>query len=168
MLIIHGAYHFWPKRVAFRSDYCLSCRAVGRSIAIRTFDVGHIFWIPILPVGLWKHWRCVRCGAEPHTTPGTRRSFKWVGLVLLVFFSVLAWVEPATPPDEWVNWLFRLGGPLGSALLLRHLVRSPTELSLREGLKSVPPAEETICPFCNSPLLAGPRWSCPGCGVLRY
>jgi len=168
MLIIHGAYHFWPKRVAFRNDYCLSCRAATRSVAIRTLDVGHIFWIPILPVGFWKHWQCLNCGSEPHTAPGTRRSFKWIGLFLLGFFSVLSWVEPATPPDEWVNWLFRVGGPIACVFLLRHLLTSPKDVSLRQGLKSISPAEETSCPFCNTPLLAGPRWSCPGCGVVRY
>ena len=168
MILIHGAYHFWPKRAAFRNDYCLTCRASSRSVAIRTFDVGHIFWIPILPVGFWKHWRCMRCGAEPHTAPGTRRSFKWVGLFLLGLFSVISWIVPAAPPDEWVSWLFRLGGPLASVLLLRHLLGSPKELSLRQGLKSVVPTDETSCPFCRTPLLAGPRWSCPSCGVLRY
>jgi hypothetical protein len=168
MLIIHGAYHFRPKRFAFRNDYCLSCRGATRSIATRTFDVGHVFWIPILPVGFWKHWRCERCGAEPHAAPGTRRSFKWVGLVLLILFSFLAWAVPAEPPDQWLSWVFRIGGPVGSLLLLRHLLRTPKERSLRDGLKNVPPAEEVICPFCNTPLMAGTRWSCPGCGVLRY
>jgi len=168
MILIHGAYHFWPKRVAFRNDYCLTCRAPSRSVATRTFDVGHIFWIPILPVGFWKHWRCLRCGAEPHAAPGTRRSFKWVGLFLLGLFSLISWLAPVSPPDEWVSWLFRLGGPLGSVLLLRHLLGSPKELSLRQGLKSVAAADETTCPFCRTPLLAGPHWSCPNCGVLRY
>ena len=51
MFVIHGAYHFWPKRVAFRNDYCFTCGQACRAVAIRTFDVGHIFWIPILPVG---------------------------------------------------------------------------------------------------------------------
>jgi hypothetical protein len=168
MILIHGAYHFWPKRVAFRNDYCLSCRAPSRSIAVRTFDVGHIFWIPVLPVGFWKHWRCIKCGEEPHTSPGTRRSFKWIGLAILILFSVVSWVEPVAAPDEWISWLFRIGGPAASLLLLRHLLRSPKEVSLRQGFKTVVPADDTVCPFCGTPLLAGPRWSCPACGVLRY
>ena len=48
MFIVSGAYHFWPKRVAFRDDYCLTCQAPRRSIAVRTFDVGYIYWIPFL------------------------------------------------------------------------------------------------------------------------
>jgi hypothetical protein len=168
MFIIHGVYHFWPKRVAFRNDYCLSCRNTCRSLAIRTFDVGHIFWIPILPVGAWKHWKCASCGNDPHVSPGTRRSFKWAGLVLLMIFAIAFWIEPLDPPDEWISWIFRVGAPVGAALLLAHLLRSPKETSLRQGLRLVAPANDTICPFCAAPLLAGERWSCPGCGVVRY
>jgi hypothetical protein len=168
MFIVHGAYHFWPKRVGFRNDYCLTCRGAGRSTAIRTFDVGHIFWIPILPVGAWKHWKCERCGKDPHVSPGIRRSFKWVGLVILVILSAASWVAPVEPPDEWMTWVFRIGGPLAAVAVLLHLRRTPKEASLREGLKLVSPAVDTICPFCATPLLAGPRWSCPGCGVFRY
>ena len=78
MLIIHGVYHLWPKRVGFRNDYCLGCDKPRRSFAVRTFDVGHLFWIPILPVGLWKHWKCSECGRDPHVHVRTRRSFNWV------------------------------------------------------------------------------------------
>src|ERR1039458_1806615 len=53
MRIVRGAYHFRTKPVAFRDDYCLSCGAPRRSIAVRSVDVGHIFWIPILPVLFW-------------------------------------------------------------------------------------------------------------------
>ena len=168
MLIIHGSYHFWPKHVAFRNDYCLTCRAASRSIATRTFDVGHIFWIPILPVGFWKHWRCVRCGAEPHTAPGTRRSLKWVYLAILIFLSVSSWIPDVKKPDEWFLWVFRIVGPAAGLPLLRHLLRSPKELSWRQRLKFIAPADDITCPFCTTPLLSGPRWSCPGCGVLRY
>jgi len=168
MFIIHGVYHWWPKRVAFRNDYCLSCQAASRSFAIRTFDVGHIFWIPVLPVGFWKHWQCTRCHSEPHTSPGTRPFFKWTGVCLLALLAVISWVEPVEPPDEWVNWLFRIGAPLGGVVLLVNVLRTPRTLSLRKALKSVTPAADILCPFCASPLLAGPRWFCSGCGVLRY
>jgi hypothetical protein len=40
MFIVYGSYHFWPKKVGFRDDYCLGCQAPRRSIAIRTLDVG--------------------------------------------------------------------------------------------------------------------------------
>jgi hypothetical protein len=170
MFIIHGAYHFWPKRVAFRNDYCLSCREPRRSIAVRTFDVGHISWIPVLPVGFWKHWQCTVCGEQPHLKPKTRRSLKWGSLVTLIACGVLIWAAPITPEDaEEVAsvWILRVGAPLAAMLLVRHLLLTPKHPSLREMLKTVPPATDTVCHFCGTPLVMGARSSCPACGAVR-
>ena len=172
MFLIHGAYHFWPKRVAFRNDYCLTCGQASRAAAIRTFDVGHIFWIPILPVGFWKHWRCTFCGKDPHASPSTRRSFKWAGLACLVILSAGSWAAPVEGDSEslLISWAFRVAAPVGAILLFVHLLRTPRDRSLREKLATVAPADETTCPFCKTPLVSGnaARWSCPGCGVIRY
>ena len=170
MLLVHGAYHFWPKRVAFRDDYCLTCRARRRSIAIRTFDVGHIFWIPILPVGFWKHWKCTFCGRDPHVSPWTRRSFKWIGLAILIMVSIAFWVVPVDADSLALDWIFRLAGPAGALMLLLHLLRSPKVPSWRERLAAIPPAADIVCPFCATPLVASAsgRWTCPACATARY
>jgi hypothetical protein len=91
MFIVYGSYHFWPKKVGFRDGYCLGCQAPRRSIAIRTLDVGHMFWIPILPVGFWKHCKSSMCNRDPHANTKTRRSFKWIGLVCLILISLGFW-----------------------------------------------------------------------------
>lgn len=167
MLIVHGVYHWWPKTVGFRNDYCLFCGGARRATWIRTFDVGHLFWIPILPVGYWKRWLCTTCGRNPHESPKTRRSFKWAGLVVLILVSVVFWAGPV-PPDFVVGiWIIRVGAPVAAILVLWHLLRTPIDLSLKERLSTVVPASETICPFCGTPLTGGPHWSCPGCGVVR-
>ena len=88
MLLVHGAYHFWPKRVAFRNDYCVTCDGPRRAIAVRTFDVGHVFWIPILPVGFWRHWVCSACKRNPHVTSKMGRSIKWAGVYWLIAISI--------------------------------------------------------------------------------
>lgn len=168
MFIIHGAYHFWPKLVAFRNDYCLSCGTLRRSLRIRTFDVGHVFWIPILPVGFWKRWVCTSCRRNPHENPRTRPSLKWAGLICLVVVAAFSWAEPAPPDFVAGTWVVRAGAPLAAILLLRHLLRTPKDPPLKERLATVPPAAETVCPFCGTPLISGDRWSCPGCGVIRY
>jgi len=168
MLLIHGTYHFWPKRVGFRNDYCLACQAPRRAIALRTFDVGHIYWIPILPVGFWKHWKCTACGRDPHVTVKTRRSFKWAGLACLIIVSLFFWTAPEDDPV--LSWGFRIV-PLVLALpLLWHLLRNPAEPTLKERLQRIEPAADSVCPFCATPLLAATtgRWSCPACGAARY
>jgi len=168
MFVVHGAYHWWPKRVGFRNDYCLRCKAERRAVCIRTFDVGHVFWIPCLPVGFWKHWKCSVCGYDPHKNPKTTRFAKWFCLCVLIGISALFWSEPATGPDTAIDWTFRIGGVAGALLLLVHLLRTPADPSLREKMERVLPATDSTCPFCRTPLLGGERWSCPGCGVVRY
>jgi hypothetical protein len=36
----------------------------------------------------YKHWLCTACGRDPHVLRGTRRGFKWAGLIILLIFSV--------------------------------------------------------------------------------
>lgn len=170
MIIIRGSYHFWPKRVAFRNDYCLRCQAPRRSIAIRTFDVGHLFWIPILPVGFWKRWQCEVCGQSPHVYPNVRRFFKWVGLVFSIALSLLMWALPVDTNFEMLAWGLRVAAPAGGILLLFDLLRTPKDPSLRRNLATIAPATDSVCPFCQTPLFArsGARWTCPQCGAVRY
>lgn len=168
MLIIHGIYHLRSRRIAFRNDYCLSCQQSRRSFQIRTFDVAHVFWIPILPLGFWKRWICAACGRQPDVSARMRRPFKWAGLFVLLFLSVLTWAAQP-PPDFGVGaWVIRIGAAVGVVLLLVHLLRTPKEPSRDEHLKAISPATDTICPFCGIQLLSlGSKCSCPVCGILR-
>ncbi len=168
MLIVTGAYHWWPKTVGFRNDFCLSCGAERRSVRIRTFDAGHIFWVPVLPVGFWKHWYCAACGNDPHVSPRTRPFFKWVGLLILIGLSIGFWMDPVTPDSVAVSWAFRIGAPVCAILLLLHLLKTPKEPSLKSRLAAIASASDTLCPFCSTPMMSGDRWSCPSCGVVRY
>lgn len=167
MYIINGIYHFRPKRLGFRNDYCLSCGDARRSVHTRTFDAWHLFWIPLVPLGFWKRWICTACGRQPHVSPKTRRSFKWAGFVVLLVFSFAFWV--GTLPSDFVvgGWIFRFAAPLGAAFLLVHLLRTPKDPSLRERLATIVPASDTTCPFCGAQLLIGSETICPACGVRR-
>ena len=168
MHIVRGAYHYRGKPVGFRNDYCVSCRAPRRSIAIRSFDVGHVFWIPILPVGFWRHWVCSVCGRKPHSK--ARRFFRWSGLYSLIGGSVLFWGLPVDSEFALGSWIGRLVAPAGAIFLIIRLLRTATPLSVRKKLASIPPTADTICPFCSIPLAAGTgnRWSCPACNAVRY
>jgi hypothetical protein len=170
MYLIHGVYHWWPKRVGFRNDYCRSCEGPRRAIATRTFDVGHIFFLPILPVGFWKHWSCTACRRDPHAPARTRRVFKWIGLFCLILLAVMFWSTPVDPEVSMIAWALRILPAGGAVALIIHLLVTPKDPRLRELLATIPPASDSVCPFCTTPLMAGDsgQWSCPQCGAVRY
>jgi hypothetical protein len=169
MLVVYGVYRLRPKRVAFRNDFCRTCQAPRRAFQQRTFDVFYVYWIPILPLGFWKRWFCTVCGKQPHVNTGTRRPFKWIGLAILLLMAPVFWFIPPDPEiPSTAFWLFRIGFPVGAVLLLTHLLREPKEMSFKEQLAQVPPANDTTCPFCGTHLLViTSQSSCPSCGVLR-
>jgi len=170
MFLIHGAYHWWPKRVGFRNDYCLSCEGPRRAIATRTFDVGHILFIPILPIGYWKHWTCSQCWRDPHAPPKTRRVFKQIGFVCLVLLAVMFWSVPASDAVvEPIAWVLRILPTGGAIALFIHLMVTPKDPKLRDLLAAIPSASDSDCLFCATPLMAGEggHWSCPACGAVR-
>jgi hypothetical protein len=168
VLIATGTYHFKPKRLAFRNDYCLRCNAFRRSFQNRTFDFFHIFWIPILPLGFRKRWHCTVCGYQPHLNVKTRRPFKWMGLVILVAVALMAWFAPVDHDMAVFSWVCRIGGPIGAVLLLWYLLRMPENASLKSRLALVSPANDTVCPFCGAQLLVvSSQCLCPSCGVVR-
>ena len=167
MLIIHGTYHWRPRRTAFRNDYCRSCDAERLSVLIRTFDALHIFWIPVLPLGFWSRWFCTVCGSRPHAAVRTRRGFKIAGLVTVALIALGLWTVPIQEfgDDAWIVWMVRIGLLLAAAALVVWIVRQPREPSFNQRLAAVKPIEGWTCPFCGGQLLNLPTWHCPSCRV---
>ncbi|HXU34417.1 MAG TPA: hypothetical protein VN851_27905 [Thermoanaerobaculia bacterium] len=166
MLIIHGTYHWKPKRIAFRNDYCRKCEAERLSVLVRTIDVLHVFWIPILPLGVWSRWFCRTCGGRPHEVTRTRRGFKIAGAVILALMSAVTWVPmPDAKDDMAMIWALRIGLPLATALAIRSAVRHRPEPDFKRRLAEVRPFEGWQCPLCGGQLMNLPKWHCLNCGA---
>jgi len=76
--------------------------------------------------------------------------------------------EPAEPGEPVFHWVMRIALPIAAILTLIHLLRTSKDPSLREKLASIPPASDTVCPFCGATLLLlSSQASCPSCGILR-
>jgi hypothetical protein len=166
MVVIHGIYHWRPRRVAFRNDYCRACKAQTVSVLIRTVDVFHLFWIPVLPVGIWSRWFCKRCGGRPHQAVTTRRGFKIAGAVVLILMSLGVWIPlpPATEGIEMI-WALRFAFPLALAFTFVSIFRHKPEPSLQKRLAAVPPFEGWSCPICGGQLYGAPSHICLTCGA---
>lgn len=167
MFLIHGTYHLSPKRVAFRNDFCLKCGVPRRAFQIRTFDLLHIFWVPLLPLGFWKRWRCGTCGSDPHANVRTRRSYKIAGIAILLLMGVGFWLAPMEKDLVEVTWAFRIGAPLLAVWAVWNVVKTPVEPSLARRLAEIPANEDAACPVCGFPLANTPNWHCSHCGLRR-
>jgi hypothetical protein len=170
MLVVYGTYFFARRKVAFRNDYCLNCAAPRLAVRQRSIDVAHVFWLPILPLGIWKRWLCSVCGKDPHLQVRTSKGIKWAGVGLLIFFALSTWAAKAegSSEDIAITWLMRIGLPIGVFFAIRGAMRSPEPESLKESLRAVAPYREHQCPLCRGSLQGRPSgWSCGSCGALR-
>jgi hypothetical protein len=171
MLVIHGVYHWRPKPVAFRNDYCIRCGAERVAIQVRTIDVFHVFFVPLLPLGLYKRWRCLQCGNPPSLprATGVRQSVK-----VFVLLGTLAMAVPVWLPSKMTSrgdliglWIGRFVVLIPALLVVRWLKRGSVDVERRERLKSIRPSDATICPLCRIPLLLMEPARCHKCGIVR-
>lgn len=162
MLAIHGIYHWKPKRVAFRADYCRSCQAPRLSVLVRTIDVLHAFWVPILPLGIWSRWFCNTCGSRPHQSTHTRRGFKVAGAIALALYSAVFWT-PMPEIDAWIVWSLRIVFPLLSLLAIVSALRAPLEPGFKARLAQVVEFQGWVCPLCGGELFKVSSLQCTRC-----
>lgn len=167
MHFIHsGIYHWRPRRIAFRNDYCRACRRPTLAVLVRTIDVLHLSGLPVLPLGVWSRWRCRRCGGRPHQAQ-VRQGFKIAGAVLLVLMILGAWTSSfdGTLEDTVVLWVYRLGLPAGLWFTVRSIIRHRPEPSFQEKLKTVIPFDGWSCPLCGGELIRSSTLVCHACGA---
>ena len=171
VLVIHGTYHWRRRLLAFRNDYCLSCRTPRLAFLYRTFDVFHVFFVPLIPLGFWQRWHCAECGRNPHRRVTTARPLKWVGIGLLVLGAIVFWTT--TPgrgrdDDAVMVWTFRIGLPVAAAFAVRHTLKAKPPERLAEQLRGITPNRDSTCPRCGTTLtVAAPWYRCGGCGLER-
>jgi hypothetical protein len=168
VLVEAGVYRFWSKRVAFRNDYCVACDAQRLAVQVRSFYVGHVWWVPVLPLGFWKQWVCSACSRPPHVVTRTRRGFKVALIGVAILFALPIWLLTPEPGEVAGFWSLRLA----SVVLLAGSIWWATtghraNPSLREGLARVQPYAARTCPFCGGYLQDQPSWHCPACAVER-
>ena len=170
MLIIHGRYHWGRRQLAFRNDYCLACGAPRLAYLHRTFDVLHLFWIPVLPLGFWKRWHCAHCGRNPHARVTTAPAVKWIGVAALAFFSLVVWA-PAVDRDieePALRWALRLAFATATIAAAVATSRARPPEHLAEKLRGIQANRDGACPRCGTTLtVASPWYRCGKCGLER-
>jgi len=167
MLVLFGKYRFSKKRTAYRNDYCLNCEGARIAEQYRTFDVGHLFFIPLLPLGQWFRWQCTTCGNNPHARTKTSRTLKIVFAAAVGLFAALTWTPPLMPEarDAPIVWPMRILFPLAVAGIIQWIRKDRGDVGLQEGLLTVAPLNDPACLYCKAAL--DPTGYCQACDVRR-
>jgi hypothetical protein len=166
MFVIYGTHHFAARTVGFRPDFCMSCQNEVISVESRSFDVGHMYWLPLIPLGFRRHWRCRTCGNNPRSVR-TGATVQVFAAVMFFIVSVVLWMEPASPGNEAFAWIVRIALPLlGLAILANLRKRKEEDHALRDRLRRLKSVGDA-CPLCGQRVTAGPERRCTKCGAIE-
>jgi predicted RNA-binding Zn-ribbon protein involved in translation (DUF1610 family) len=156
MIIIYGLYRFAGRRVAYRQDYCLPCEAERVTEQIRSFFVGHLYGIPLLPLGFYREWSCPACGRNPARRVRTSRNLVRVFTVVVGLVAAMvtaAVVVDHSHPDVGILLLVALGiwGLTGGLIYIERQMMRPAVDRAAE-LARIQPASVTTCALCSGAL----------------
>jgi hypothetical protein len=171
LIILHGVYSLGKKIVAYRNGFCLTCAVPRRIYGLRAFRFFHLFYVPLIPLGFGRIWRCSVCHFDPRENAAVEVGWAWFGSVLFGIMSVTGWFDAQPDPRKvwgillsiWLIFLFLLW----RAVFITRRYRSVAMLNRGDKQSFIKMANENICPFCGTMLMVGDHPICPQCGVER-
>jgi fatty acid desaturase len=176
MIYIYGFYRFAQKQIGYRNDFCLTCKTECLAQQWRSFNCGHLFFIPILPFGVFKRWLCPICKLNPHTPPSSK-GYKvlvttLVGIIvaLILLTLVLNYTSPPKPddPPREMGAIWIMAAIFGTVFgfLVRWTMHHVPSPDLPEKLRQLKPASRDVCAYCNAKLSS--EAFCEACQLQRY
>lgn len=173
MLILYGTHRFGLKKIGARKDFCNACERECVAEQWQSFDCGHVFFVPLIPLGRRQRWCCSLCGSDPRARYRTSKPMRIIGLFVLPVFFVPLWFvhEPTRlhrPSDAYAPYVmaFIFGG-VWLWLLFTTFKRSSGAPEDTRRAAVVPLSLDT-CLFCRGPLALEPHPHCPACGIRIY
>lgn len=162
MLIFYGTYKFARKIVAYKKTFCFRCQSIRIAELNQTFNVEHLYWIPLLPCGIHKEWLCKTCGNRPYKdrkrSSKAAKVFGGVVAGFLAYFAIIKAQDTATGIS-----LICISVGLG----LWALFEKPV-LNKRFRNDTIP-FDDHNCFYCSEPLLKRENWwECIRCKMKRY
>ncbi|MGC4043079.1 MAG: hypothetical protein QM758_04680 [Armatimonas sp.] len=177
MLIIWGFHRFARKLIGYRNDYCLNCNREQVSEWQKSFHMGHLYWIPLIPLGIRREWFCTVCGANPHARVATSKGFKrfvaGIFLLITIFFTTFAVIATANlnpdfakPADAMGMWIAAAVAGLISTGAIWWATFTGGAPDLGALLQQVGPLSKTECRYCGGGLDG--EGSCANCQITHY
>ena len=167
MLIIHGKYRFGRRKIGARKDFCNACQRECLSELWRSFDCGHIFWIPLLPLGFRERWCCTLCHRIPRARYRTGKPMLVAGLIASAFFLAAMSMSKPKPGEMDANFLWgaRIFFLLAFLGLLYFVLKRGPAVPEADRRKADVPLSTKRCIYCGGPLTGKPHLHCPACQV---
>jgi hypothetical protein len=178
MWIVYGFYKFKQHVIGYREDYCNKCRVQVVAKYLHFFYCGHIFFIPLIPLGFHKLWVCPHCDTDPRLVGDVRSSIWLLGAIpfgLLGLLTLSLEFSPRKPsedngsspasPDDHILLI---------AGLVFFLISAAFSWAYSNGKKIIAqrPAitpNLDVCPQCHTRLPADESpVVCPSCQVRIY
>lgn len=168
MFLIHGVYHFRNRKIGLKKDFCNKCMAERVVELWRSFECGHLYGIPLAPMGWRSKWKCSRCGNDPEKRYRTSKAVLVTGGVALLCMLPILLLAAQGDEDAWVmRGVGIVFGIAGCVVIYFAFKRKPIdENALRNSI--VPLNENDPCPDCGKPLNPDPCLHCATCKVLIY
>jgi hypothetical protein len=178
MIHFHGTYRFKQHPVGVRMDYCTCCKKERVTIQIKSFDMYHLSFIPLIPLGWKTRWLCTECRLDPRAHYGVSRGLMSVFLGVLALFTGImtigTWAaNPADATDMPVGalWAMRFIAPLLTALFVYlGFIRKAgnPDIAGAEQRKRILPLDGKTCPLCRQPATQVGVPTCTRCKVRIY
>jgi hypothetical protein len=166
MLLIHGTYRLAPKLVAYRNDWCNHCDKPVLAQQWRCFYLAHFFWIPCLPLGFYKDWRCEACTKNPRDRVRAATGIIVSGLLVFSLIFGVSLFGPNRGEEASVVWGTRFVFGSLAAVFAFWLRSRLTELPA--ATKRVEPLRNDRCLVCGGRVTDYPKWHCVDCKIVRY
>ncbi len=180
MLLLHGHYKFFRRRVAVRNVWCTVCKEPRLAIGIRSIVVIHLFWIPILPIARVTDWACSTCGKNPKENLSVRpASMRWPLVLAGLFVVAGLWAlvetlrtgedalagNDTSMTDGIAGGITLIGFGILWGYMVRRQLRKTAELGFDDGKTPVASLDGSHCPLCGERLLIPGKPRCERCQV---
>ena len=166
-MIIFGLTPFFRKPVACKAVKCTVCRERKVAVGMRSLICLHLFYIPLLPAGIFVDWVCRGCGREADEERPIRSGWS---LRVFTFGALFTWAGMVGVGGFWT----RPGDPspypalvIGCVLLLGVVAywRRTRRRRDQEDAATVAPLDGQACPICAQAVLLPGKPRCERCGL---
>ena len=168
VMLIHGHYRMFKRRLACQSAWCTRCRRGTIAEGMEWDRVMHLFFIPLLKTGQTSAWICRTCGEDIDVDrpkdPGVIRRYAKVGWLLFALGLVIAAADWNDHGSRFAGLTFA-GISLGFVGVSEYWRRKAIGVDYAQDVASVPPLKGDRCPLCEQPATPGNPPRCEPCKV---